>query len=134
MTALPHAERTAGASRVGRLRKRAEFLRVAASGKKAATPGVIIQMRRTGAEVPHVDRAADLWLGITCSRKVGNAVKRNRARRRLREAARSVLPLVARTGHDYVIIGRSETVTRPYPALQADLEAAVRRLGLVRAE
>ncbi len=129
MTALPHAERTAGASRVGRLRKRAEFLRVAASGKKAATPGVIVQMRRTGAEVPHVDRAADLWLGITCSRKVGNAVARNRARRRLREAARKVLPTVAKPGHDFVLIGRVETLTRPFPALLTDIEGALRRLG-----
>jgi ribonuclease P protein component len=118
--------------RVGRLRRRSEYLRVAAGGRKWAAKGLILQAREVEASAQHIDKAADLWVGITVSRKVGNAVKRNRARRRLREAARSVLPQVARTGHDYVIIGRSETVTRPYPALQADLEAAIRRLGLVR--
>lgn len=120
--------------RVGRLRRRSEYLRVAAGGRKWAAKGLILQAREAEGPAQHLDKAADLWVGITVSRKVGNAVKRNRARRRLREAARSVLPQVARTGHDYVIIGRSETVTRPYPALQADLEAALRRLSLVRAE
>ncbi len=138
MTALPHAGRTAGnpipvgTIRVGRLRKRAEFLRVAASGKKAAAPGVIVQTRRVDAAVPHLDAVADLWLGITCSRKVGNAVKRNRARRRLREAARVVLPRVAASGQDYVLIGRVETLTRPYAALISDIEGALRRLGVAQ--
>jgi ribonuclease P protein component len=118
---------------VGRLRRRSEYLRVAAGGRKWAAPGLILQAREASTDpAQHLDRGADLWLGITVSRKVGNAVVRNRARRRLREAARVVLPKVAQAGHDYVLIGRSETVTRPYPALQSDIEAAVRRLGLAR--
>ena len=115
--------------RLGRLRKRSEFLRVAAQGKKAATPGVILQSLAAAASAPHLDAGADLWLGLTVSRKVGNAVARNRARRRLREAARSVLPRVAVSGHDYVLIGRTETLTRPFPLLIADIEGALRRLG-----
>jgi ribonuclease P protein component len=116
---------------LGRLRKRAEFLRVAASGRKAAAPGMIVQIAAAEATSPASDDV-DVRLGITVSRKVGNAVARNRARRRLREAARAVLPRQAASGHDYVLIGRSETLTRPFLDLIADLEGALRRLGVRR--
>jgi ribonuclease P protein component len=119
------------AERLGRLRKRAEFLRVAASGRKAAAPGMIVQIAAADATSPASDDV-DVRLGITVSRKVGNAVARNRARRRLREAARAVLPRQAASGHDYVLIGRSETLTRPFLDLIADLEGALRRLGVRR--
>ena len=71
-------------------------------------------------------------VGFTASRKVGNAVARNRARRRLREAARRVLPVVAAPGRDYVLIGRRTTLERPFPLLLADLETALCRLGAGR--
>lgn len=78
------------------------------------------------------NRADDVTLvrvGFTCSKKVGNAVARNRAKRRLREAARLVLPDVARPGWDYVLIGRFEaTAKRPFPDLQQDLRDALRKL------
>lgn len=64
-------------------------------------------------------------VGITASRKVGGAVERNRAKRRLRAAAASVLPLSARTGHDYVLIARKETLIRPFAKLTEDLQRAV---------
>lgn len=67
-------------------------------------------------------------LGITATRKVGNAVARNRARRRLREAARLVLPRNAAPG-DYVLIGRPATLQRPFALLVSDLFEALRRLG-----
>jgi ribonuclease P protein component len=67
-------------------------------------------------------------VGFTASAKVGNAVARNRARRRLKAAAAEMLPLHARPGTDYVLIARMDTLTRPYPALLQDLEAALRRL------
>jgi ribonuclease P protein component len=63
---------------------------------------------------------------------VGGAVVRNRARRRLREAAARVLTLHAEPGHDYVVIARSGTVARPYDKLLDDLAAGLRRLGLYR--
>jgi ribonuclease P protein component len=85
-------------------------------------PGVVVQ----ALSVP--DQPC-VRLGFTCSRKVGNAVARNRARRRLREAARKVLP-PALQGWDLVLIGRPATVDRPFPALLDDLSAAMRRLGV----
>lgn len=74
----------------------------------------------------------EIRLGITASRKVGNAVARNRVRRRLREAARLVLPTNAAPGHDYVLIGRAATLQRPFPMLLADLQSALRRLHALR--
>jgi ribonuclease P protein component len=68
-------------------------------------------------------------VGFTASRKVGNAVARNRARRRLREAARRLLPAMAAPGRDYVLICRRATLERPFSLLLADLETALRRLG-----
>jgi ribonuclease P protein component len=85
-------------------------------------PGVVVQ----ALAVPDQPCAR---LGFTCSRKVGNAVARNRARRRLREAARRILPASLR-GWDIVLIGRPATVERPFPALLDDLSAAMRRLGV----
>jgi ribonuclease P protein component len=68
-------------------------------------------------------------VGFTASRKVGNAVARNRAKRRLRNAAASILPDKGKPGTDYVLIARASTVDRPYGALIADLETALRRVN-----
>jgi ribonuclease P protein component len=67
-------------------------------------------------------------VGFTASRKVGNAVTRNRAKRRLRSAAASILLSEGKPGTDYVLIARASTVDRPYDALIADLEAALQRV------
>jgi ribonuclease P protein component len=75
---------------------------------------------------------SSIRVGFTTSRKVGNAVARNRARRRLREAARLLLAEAAAPGRDYVLIGRRATLQRPFPLLLADLESALRRLGAER--
>ena len=69
-------------------------------------------------------------VGITVSRKVGNAVARNRARRRLRALAAETLPQHAKAGHDYVLIGRKGTLARPYDRLRDDLATALAKLGL----
>jgi ribonuclease P protein component len=113
-----------------RLKRRPDFLRVAATRRKFVAPGLILQARRH--EPTGADALPPLRVGFTVSRKVGNSVARNRARRRLRAAAEAVMTGHAAAGEDYVLIGRAGTLTRPFAALLADLEAGLRRLGAYR--
>ncbi len=86
-------------------------------------PGLVLQVAPNPTEADARPR-----IGFTASRKVGGAVQRNRARRRLREAVRAVLAVHAKQGLDYVVIAREQTVTRPWPELLVDMEVAMRRL------
>lgn len=117
------------ASSVTRLKKRAEFLRVARRGRKWAAPGVVLQSFRRSGDGPE---AAAVRVGFTVTRKVGNAVIRNRARRRLKAAAGEILAEHGVGGVDYVLIGRAGTLKRPYPRLIGDIEAAMRKLKAYR--
>ncbi|MGL4964791.1 MAG: ribonuclease P protein component [Inquilinus sp.] len=120
--------------RLGRLKKRAEFLAVAGTRRKWAQPGVIVQLRRWDQAGTDAEATAgcDLRVGYTASRKVGNSVARNRARRRLRAAAAEVLGRRAAPGLDLVLIARGETIRRPFADLVADLDRALQKLGAVR--
>ncbi|MGE0666112.1 MAG: ribonuclease P protein component [Sphingomonadales bacterium] len=109
-----------------RLKRRGDFLRVA-RGAKWATPGLILQAAR---RPEGADTAPGARIGFTVSRKVGGSVERNRARRRLREAARLVMPARARPAIDYVLIGRHTTLTRSWPQLVHDLETALSRIRI----
>jgi ribonuclease P protein component len=114
---------------VARLKRRPEFLAVAAQRRRWVAPGLILQAARRpeDSDLPPAPR-----IGFTASRKVGIAVARNRARRRLREAAEAVLPKAGRPGFDYVLIARGETLTRGFADLLADLETALRRVHAER--
>jgi len=120
---------------LGRLKDRSEFLRVAAGRRKWVSPGLILQVLRRQAESgPGIDEGAgERRVGFTASRKVGGAVVRNRAKRRLRAAVREVMAGHAAAAYDYVVIARAGTPGRPYLDLVADLETALRKLGVYSA-
>jgi ribonuclease P protein component len=106
-----------------RLKRRAEFLRAAGAGKKVATAGFVLQALLRGDGGP-------VRVGYTVTKKIGNAVVRNRTRRRLKEVARLVLAGGGPAGVDLVLIGREATRKRPFTALQGDLRRALDRAGL----
>lgn len=103
------------------LRNRSDFL-AAARAKRAGQPGFLLQAR-------HRDEGAHIRIGYTCSKKIGNAVTRNRAKRRLREIAAQVLPAHGQPGWDYVLVGRPETtISRDFALLKADLIRALTKI------
>ena len=104
------------------LKKRRDFI-LASRGLRYACKTVIVQLNQN-------DLGA-IRLGITCSKKVGNAVVRNRAKRRLRAIAREALPVLGRVGFDYVLIGRHDlTVSSEFKILKNDFILALEALHL----
>lgn len=104
------------------LRKRADFL-AAARARRMPVTSMLVQARFRD------DGSPAIRVGFTCSKKVGNAVARNRAKRRLREVARLVLPGLGRPGWDYVLIGRAgATAERDFLLMQGDVAFALRKL------
>ena len=107
-----------------RLKRRAEFLRIAAKGRKAATHGLVLQA------LPHAD-PGPARIGFTVTKKIGNAVVRNRTRRRLKEAARLELAERPVAGVDLVLIGREGTRRRDFLQLRDDLVRALRKTAVL---
>jgi len=104
-----------------RLKHREDFLRLAHAKRVHSTSFVLQAFDRGDAQA--------LRVGFTCSKKVGNAVARNRAKRRLREIAQLILPRFGQVGHDYVLIGRANvTASTKFTALQEELLASLRKL------
>jgi ribonuclease P protein component len=124
---------------IATLKRRAEFLRLR-GGRRWSTPAFVIEMRpRAGSDQPMrnegaqgretldtyaPEAAGEARFGFTATKKLGNAVTRNRLRRRIKEAVRLVAPVHARAGCDYVLIVRSAAETRPFTAIEQDLIAA----------
>ena len=103
-----------------RLRQRADFL-AAASGTKVPATAFVLQARKRADEGP-------IRFGFTVSKKVGNAVERNRVRRRLRDIVRRSRTDRMQSGHDYVLIGRRAALKVPFARMAQDFEGALRRL------
>ena len=107
---------------LGRLKRRAEFVRAAKAGRKAARDSLVLQaLARSDSETR---------LGFTATKKIGNAVARNRAKRRLRAAARLHFGAAPQPGWDFVLIARDKTGSCPFPALMADIDGALRKAGV----
>jgi ribonuclease P protein component len=106
---------------VVRLKRRREFLAVAGTRCRWVTPAFVLQAgpRREPAEI---------GVGFTASRRLGGAVARNRARRRLQAAVRALLPGAARPGYDYVLVARPAILTCPFNVVLSDLATAFARV------
>lgn len=103
---------------IERLKKRADFL-ACARANSCARGAVVVQARQRSDHIPLV-RA-----GFTATRRIGGAVVRNRAKRRLRAAARLLLPQIAHPGVDYVFIARGDVTKRPWTHLLDDVKSAL---------
>lgn len=123
--------RQAPPSRVVRLKRRPEFLAVAATGQRWVAPAFVLQTgpRPAGSTIGHPN---EIGLGFTATRRLGNAVARNRAKRRLREATRLLLPGPAIPRHDYVLVAREAVLTCPFATLLDDLAKAFSRVLTTR--
>ena len=118
----PESPGAAKRLRIDRLRKRADFLAAARHLRRVAG-AVTLELGPT----PVLARRPEtLRLGFTATKKIGNAVERNRAKRRLRAAAYALLPLSGREGHDYVLVARAGILVRDFAALKDDIAEAAR--------
>ncbi|WP_068877159.1 MULTISPECIES: ribonuclease P protein component [unclassified Phenylobacterium] len=115
-----------GRMTIEKLKKRSEFL-ACAQAPSCAKGAVVVQARPRGDETPLVR------VGFTATKRIGGAVERNRAKRRMREAARALLPEFAVPGVDYVIIARGGVLKRPWVRLLDDVKSALIRLAAERA-
>lgn len=110
---------------IGRLQKRPEFLHVAKNGKRWVSKGIILQAVENNLEQSR--------FGLTITKKIyKQAVKRNRIRRRMRALAYDILSENAKSGYDFVLIGKTETLDRPYPDLVKDLKWCLKKLELLK--
>jgi ribonuclease P protein component len=111
-----------GGTPIGRLQKRAEFLRTR-GGRSWASASLVLQARRNETDAPGAAR-----FGFAATKRLGSAVRRNRARRRLKEAVRLTAPNHARADYDYVVIARQGTLAHTFPDIVKELKTALRKV------
>jgi len=110
------------AQRLVTIRKRSDFL-AANRGKRAPMPGFVLLVR------PRDDDDSTMRIGFTVTKKIGNAVVRNRMKRRFRALAREILPDHGIAGADHVLIGREGGIERDYASLVSELQRALKKLA-----
>lgn len=108
-----------------RLKKRRDFLRAAKKGHKIVMPGLVMQIVPTPPAFLKAQTDPTVRIGFTVTKKVGNAVVRNRVRRRLKEAVRLTLSDASLIGHDLVFIGRARGEACPFDKLSRDVARAL---------
>lgn len=114
---------------ISKIKKRADFLKASKADFKYIAPSVIVQAREhTNGEIKMIGSLASR-VGFTVSKKVGNSVIRNLIKRRLRAAARSLMPKYSMPNHDIVIIGRKKTIEKTFTEILTDLKKALIKLS-----
>lgn len=117
---MAHAKQTD--IQISSLKQRADFLHLNKSGKKWVSKSMIV-LTKSRDETPHIR------FGITITKKIfKSAVKRNRVKRRLRALAQDLLSVHGRAGYDYVLIGRTDTLDKPFTDLKKDLTWCLKKL------
>ena len=105
------------------IKKRSDFLKIQSKGQKWVSHGLIVQ------SAPNED--GEKRIGFTVSKKVDkSAGKRNRIKRRLRAVAADILTKEGKAAQDYILVGRPQTLTRPYETLCKDLRWCLEKMGL----
>lgn len=111
------------------IKKRADFLKVSKTRCKYVAPSLIVQSREHTSDEIKIIGSLSSRVGFTVSKKVGNSVVRNRVKRRLRAAARSLIPKHPMPNHDIVIIGRKKAVEKTFTEISIDLKKALLELS-----
>lgn len=119
---------------IATLKASQDFRRIAKEGQKWVTPAFILQVFKKDTEqtpAPENNTGAGFRLGLTVSRKVGNAVARSRTKRRLREMVRAVLKTDSLDGYEIVLIGRTAGIDRDFARMQSEFRHALKKLGVL---
>lgn len=118
---------------ITRIKKRRDFVAAAAKGYKVVASTLVLQGHPPSA-ADSTSASDTIRVGFTVTKKVGNAVVRNRIRRRLREAARALVAENGQRGWDYVVIGRARALDEPFDIILRDLRYAIRKTGKLAGE
>ena len=110
------------------IKKRADFVKISKKGISSPQKGLVLQSRSNIVE----SNNKFIRFGVTATKKIGNAVVRNKCKRKLRALAKDILVLYAKENNDYVLIARSTTYDRNMSLLKSDLINALKELRLTK--